>query len=108
MNAIFLEGQKMEPYYYVRDCNSHQRLLPMHYKMKQITIIILIIPICCFISGLWAKSDGRLVSKHGISDGKNLMVSILHHCYKTDTIFAPSKNGISDTNVFTWIHFRSH
>ena len=39
MNALFLEGQKIEPYIHVRDHNSHQKLLQMHHKMKQIAII---------------------------------------------------------------------
>jgi hypothetical protein len=39
MNAIFLEGQKMEPYFDVRDRNSQQKFLPTHHKMKQIAVI---------------------------------------------------------------------
>ena len=38
---VFLEGQKIEPYIYVRDHNSHQKLLPSYHKMKQIAVISL-------------------------------------------------------------------
>ena len=41
MNAIFLEGQKMEPYFDVREHNSQQKSLPTHHKMKQIAAISL-------------------------------------------------------------------
>ena len=37
----FLKAIKIAPYFYVRDCNSHQKLLPMHHKIKQIAIILL-------------------------------------------------------------------
>jgi len=41
MNAIFLECQKMESYFHVRDRNSQQKLLPTYQKLRQIAVISL-------------------------------------------------------------------